>query len=225
MNDHLDRITNLSKSYPIGVGVGSNSIVYLKQVYALLASSLLVSVAAGYVGMRSPIAYEHPILLFILELGALFLAFRMKNTATLFLFTALSGFTLGPLIGLYIGAGLSGVVGQAVFLTGVSFVGLSFYALTTHRDLSMMGGMLFAGLIIVLAGSVLNLFIQSSGVAFAVSAIGSVIFSGFILWETQSLKANPWAVAPSVAALSMYLNVINLFVSLLRLLGMLGGDE
>ncbi|MBF0401318.1 MAG: Bax inhibitor-1/YccA family protein [Magnetococcales bacterium] len=198
---------------------------YLKQVYAMLAASMIVAVAAGYVGMTLPFAHEHPILLMVMMLGAMFLAFQVQNAATLFLFTGISGLSIGPIIAVYVGAGLSHVVGQAVFMTGAVFVGLSFYALTTRRDLSMMGGMLFAGIIVLLVGSLLNLFFHSTAVAFALSACGSVIFAGYILFETQQLKANPGAVAPSVAALSMYLNVVNLFLSLLRLLGILGGED
>ena len=201
------------------------AIDYLKQVYALLAASLIVAVAAGYVGMSLPFAHENPIALILLMLGALFLAFKVQNAATLFLFTGISGLSIGPIIAIYVGAGLSHVVGQAVFMTGAVFIGLTFYAFTTRRDLSMMGGMLFAGLIVLVVGSLLNLFFHSTAVAFALSAVGSVIFAGYILYETQQLKNNPGAIAPSVAALSMYLNILNLFLSLLRLLGILGGED
>ncbi|MEO5363609.1 MAG: Bax inhibitor-1/YccA family protein [Magnetococcus sp. DMHC-8] len=210
---------------PVPVSVEGMAIDYLKQVYALLAASLIVAVAAGYVGMSLPFAREHPIVLMVIMLGAMFLAFRVQNAATLFLFTGISGLSIGPVIAVYVGAGLSHVVGQAVFMTGAVFVGLSLYALTTRRDLSMMGGMLFAGLIVLLVGGLLNLFFHSTAVSFALSACGSVIFAGYILYETQQLRDNPGAVAPSVAALSMYLNVVNLFLSLLRLLGILGGED
>lgn len=202
-----------------------NVAAYLKQVYALLAASLVVAVAAGHVGMTLPFAREHPIILMLLMFGALFLAMKVQNTATLFLFTGISGLSLGPVIAAYVGAGMSGIVGQAAFMTGAVFTGLSFYALTTRRDLSMMGGMLFAGLIVLIVGGLLNLFFHSTAVSFALAAGGSVIFSGYILFETQRLRADPWGEAPSVAALSMYLNVVNLFLSLLRLLGILGGDD
>ncbi|MBF0341077.1 MAG: Bax inhibitor-1/YccA family protein [Magnetococcales bacterium] len=199
--------------------------VYLKQVYALLASSLIVAVAAGYVGMTLPFAREHPIILLLMMFGAMFLAFRVQNAATLFLFTGISGLSLGPVIAYYVGAGLSAVVGQAALMTGAVFTGLSVYSLTTKRNLSMMGGVLFAGLIIIVVGGLINLFVHSSALSFAMAGMGAVIFAGYILYETQQLKENPWAVAPSVAALSMYLNVVNLFTSLLRLLGMLGGED
>lgn len=208
-----------------GTAVESDAIAYLKQVYALLASSMVLAVAAGYVGMSLPFAREHPFILIFLMFGALFLAMKVKNTATLFLFTGLSGLSVGPIIAMYVGAGMSAVVGQAALMTGAAFTGLSFYALTTRRDLSMIGGMMFAGLIVLIVGGLLNIFFHSTAVAFALAAGGSVIFSGFILWETQTLKNHPWETAPSVAALSMYLNVLNLFLSLLRLLGIVGGDD
>ncbi|MBF0154876.1 MAG: Bax inhibitor-1/YccA family protein [Magnetococcales bacterium] len=198
---------------------------YLKQVYVLLAASLLVSVAAGFVGMRTPFALEHPIVLLVLELGAFFLALKVKNTPTLFLFTGISGFAIGPVIAIYVGRGMSGAVGQAMFLTAAIFVGMTFYAMTTRRNLSMLGTFLFAGLIVLLVGSLLNMFFHSSAVSFALSAAGALIFSLYIAWETQMLKENPWAVTPQEAALSMYLNVVNLFLSLLRLLGILGSDD
>lgn len=208
-----------------GLSADASAVTYLKQVYALLASSLVVSVAAGYVGMTLPFAREHPILLLVMMFGALFLASKIQNTATLFLFTGISGLSLGPVIAIYVGAGLSHVVGQAAFLTGVIFFGLTFYAMTTKRDLSMMGGMLFAGLIVVLVGGLVNMFMHSTAMAFGLSAVGSLVFSGYVLYETQRLKSAPWALAPSVAALSMYLNVVNLFMTLLQLLGIVGGDD
>lgn len=208
---------------PQGMAVGA--VEYLKQVYALLAGSLLVAFAAGVAGMSSPFAFEHPFILIALQLGALFLAMYVKNTATLFLFTGLSGFSLGPIIALYVGMGMAGVVGQALLMTGAAFGGITVYAFTTRRDLSGMGGMLFAGLIVLVVGGLINLFVQSTGMAFALSGMGALIFSGYLLYETQQLKQNPGLVAPSVAALSLYLNIVNLFLSLLRILGILGSDE
>ncbi|MEO5332700.1 MAG: Bax inhibitor-1/YccA family protein [Magnetococcus sp. YQC-5] len=205
--------------------MATNTVVYLKQVYAMLASSLIVAVAAGYVGMTLPFAREHPIILMLMMFGAMFLAFKVQNVVTLFLFTGISGLSIGPVVAHYAGAGMASVVGQAAFMTGAVFMGLSVYSLTTKRDLAMMNGMLFAGLIILLAGGLINLFLQSNAFAFAMSAIGSIIFAGYILYDTQQLKAHPWAVAPAVAALSMYLNVVNLFLSLLRLLDLLGDDK
>lgn len=230
LNDPKYPIHDKSQASPWGnvqatSNIETNVVTYLKQVYSLLAASLIVAVAAGYVGMTLPFAREHPIILMLLMFGAMFIAFKVQNAATLFLFTGLSGLSLGPVIAHYVGAGMSSVVGQAAFMTAAVFVGLSFYSLTTKKDLSMMSGMLFAGLIVLIVGGLLNLFLHSTALSFAMSAAGCIIFAGYILYETQQLKAQPWAVAPSVAALSMYLNVVNLFLSLLRLLGILGGDD
>lgn len=203
----------------------AGAVAYLKQVYSLLASSLLVAVAAGWVGMTLPFAREHPYILMFMFFGAVFLAYKVQNAATLFLATGISGLSIGPIIAMYVGAGMSHIVGQAVFLTGGIFIGLTFYAMTTKKDFSWMGGMLFAGLIVVVLGGLINIFVGSTAVSFGLSAVGAMVFSGLILWETQQLRNNPWAVPPTVAALSMYLNVINLFLSLLRILGILGGDD
>lgn len=205
--------------------VSGEAVAYLQQVYALLAGSLILSVAAGYTGMSLPFALEHPILLIVLQFAALFLAMYVKNTATLFLFTGISGLALGPLLAAFVHAGLSSVVGEAVFMTGGVFTGLTFYALTTKRDLSMMSGMLFAGLMVILVGGLINLFVQSSIVSLAMAAMGAVIFSGFIVYETQQLKQAPWVIPPAVAALSMYLNILNLFLDLLRLLAAFTGGK
>lgn len=201
------------------------SLAYLKQVYALLAASLMLAVVTGYVGMRTPMVFEHLLLFTVAEFAALILAFFMRNTATLFLFVGLSGLTLGPMIAVFINAGLSSAVGQALFLTGTAFSGLTLYALTTRRDLSVLGGILFAGLLVVVVGAVVNLFLQASALSFAVSALGAVIFSGYIVYETQQYKMNPWAIPPASAALSLYLNVVNLFIVILRLLGIFGQDD
>jgi modulator of FtsH protease len=217
--------TPIAEAISIPLAAQGSAVEYLKQVYSMLAASLIVAVAAGYVGMSLPFAYEHPIILMLLMFGAMFLAFAVKNAATLFLFTGISGLSLGPVIAVYVGHGMSHVVGSAALMTGAAFTGLTLYALTTRRDLSVMSGMLFAGIIVLLVGGLLNLFFHSTALSFAMAAGGSVIFSGYILVESQELKNAPWEVAPSVAALSMYLNVVNLFVSLLRLLGILNSED
>ncbi|MBF0283373.1 MAG: Bax inhibitor-1/YccA family protein [Magnetococcales bacterium] len=198
---------------------------YLKQIYALVGSSMLLAVASGYTGMHSAWAMEHPILMMVLFIGSALLAMFVRNTATLFLFAGVSGFSIGPVIAHYVSHGMAGAVGQALFSTGAAFGGLTLYSLTTRRDLSRMGGILFAGLIVLIVGGLVNMFVQSSAMVFALSAGGAVIFSGLILWETQQYKENPWALPPAAAALSLYLNVFNLFLNLLQLFGLFGGKD
>ncbi|MBF0195947.1 MAG: Bax inhibitor-1 family protein, partial [Magnetococcales bacterium] len=101
----------------------------------------------------------------------------------------------------------------------------TFYAMVAKKDFSWMGGMLFAGLIVVILGGLINMFVGSTAMSFGLSAVGALVFSGLILWETQQLRNNPWAMPPTVAALSMYLNVLNLFISLLQILGILNSED
>ncbi|MBF0159729.1 MAG: Bax inhibitor-1/YccA family protein [Magnetococcales bacterium] len=205
--------------------ISGTAVDYLKQVYALLAASLLLAVVGGYFGMKTTWAMEHPMLFIAGQFGLMVLAFFVRNTVTLFLFTTLSGFFVGPIIAMYVGRGMSVVVGEALFLTGAVFTVMTFYALTAKRDFSAMGGILFAGMIIILVGGIANLFIQAPALTFAISAMGAFIFSGYLLWETQQLKNNPGVMSPAVAALSLYINILNLFISLLQLLGIFSKDD
>ncbi|OSM00018.1 hypothetical protein MAIT1_00423 [Magnetofaba australis IT-1] len=187
---------------------------------------MVFGVIGGWMGMHSPFALQNPMLVSFIGLGAVILASFVRNTATLLLAASALGFSAGPIIAYYVGAGMSHIVGQAAFMTGAAFGGLSMYALTTKRDLSMLGGMLMAGVIVLIVGGLLNAFLfQSGAMQFAMAAMGAVIFSGIIVWETQQLKNQPWAIPPGSAALSMYINLFNLFISLLQILGIMGGDD
>ncbi|MBF0186358.1 MAG: Bax inhibitor-1/YccA family protein [Magnetococcales bacterium] len=205
--------------------ITANAITYLKQVYAYLAASMVIAVAAGTVGMGIPFVYEHPFIMMFLFFGGAMLAHWKPGPPTLFLASGLAGAMVAPMIALFLGNGMSHIVGQAAAMTGGIFLGLTFYALTTKRDFSFMGGMLFAGLIVLIVGGLINMFVQSTVMAMAFSAMGAMIFSGLILWETQTLKENPWALHPAAAAFSMFLNVFNLFINLLQLLGLMGGGD
>ncbi|MGN7614527.1 Bax inhibitor-1/YccA family protein [Magnetococcales bacterium HHB-1] len=205
--------------------VQGDAIAYLKQVYAYLGTSLIIAFAAGSVGMESSFAAEHRIIMFILMVGVSFLPYMFPSAPTLFLATGVWGFAAGPLIAFYVNRGMADTVGLAALLSGAIFFGLSFYAMTTKKDLSWMGGMLLAGLIVLLVGGLLNMFIfQSPAITFAMAAGGTLIFSGFLLWETKELKDNPWAMAPAAGAFSLFTSLFNLFISLLQLLGFLGDD-
>lgn len=208
------------------LAVSDEAMAYLKQVYTMLAASLFFAVAAGYVAMGVPFFYESHFLMFFLFLGSLFLVHVRPGAPTLFLFAGIGGAMTGPVVALYIGLGMSALVGQAALMTGVAFGGLTFYSLTTRKDLSWMGGMLFAGLIVLIVGSLINhFFMQSTAMGFAMAGMGAMIFSGLILWETQTLKAHPWMVPPASAAASLFLDILNLFLVLLQLLGIMNSDD
>lgn len=119
-------------------------------------------------------------------------------------------------------------VARVFFITAASFAGLSLYGYTTKRDLSAMGSFLIMGLIGLIIAIVVNIFLQSSALQFAISVIGVGIFAGLTAWDTQRLKHDYYqlvghsemmAKASIMGAVSLYLNFVNMFIFLLSLLG------
>jgi len=117
---------------------------------------------------------------------------------------------------------------RVFFITAASFGALSLWGYTTQRDLSGMGSFLLMGLFGIILASLVNLFMASSALQFAISVIGVVVFAGLTAWDTQRLKSDYLYVAMDgeaaersaiIGALSLYLNFINLFTLLLQLLG------
>ena len=141
-----------------------------------------------------------------------------------FAFTGLLGFGLGPLIGHYLSLpGGSHIVMTAMGGTGVIFLSLSGYALTTRRDFSFMGGFLFVGLMVALVAMVANIFLAIPALSLALSAAIIMLFSGFILYDTGRM-VNGGETNYIHATVSLYLSILNIFTSLLHLLGALGDD-
>ncbi len=138
-------------------------------------------------------------------------------------FAALMGLSLSSILLFYTGQS----VFRAFFVTAGAFGGLSLYGYTTKRDLSPMASFLVMGLIGVLIASLVNAFVQSSGMQFALSILSIGIFSGLTAWDTQAIKemydfrdGADVAVKKSVnGALRLYLDFINIFMSLLRVMG------
>lgn len=139
------------------------------------------------------------------------------------LLTALFGVSLAYIFKLY----TADSIARVFFITSGMFAATSIYGYTTRKDLSSMGSLMFMGLIGIIIASLVNLFMQSSMVHFAVSVIGVIVFTGLTAWDTQYIKesyryAGTGDSATKIAimgALNLYLNFINLFVMLLRLFG------
>lgn len=117
---------------------------------------------------------------------------------------------------------------QTFFVTAAAFGALSLYGYTTKRNLSGMGSFLMMGLFGLIIAMVVNLFMQSSALQFAISVIGVLVFAGLTAWDTQRLKNEYDVIAGNTAlmaratimgALSLYLDFINLFMFLLQFLG------
>jgi uncharacterized protein len=159
-----------------------------------------------------------------------FFSFRMEKMSAasartmFFAFSAVMGISLSTLLIRYTGAS----VVQVFFITAATFGGLSLYGYTTSKSLSGMGSFLIMGLIGLVIASLVNIFLASSALGFAISVIGVLVFAGLTAWDTQRLKEmylysdlGPEEAAKlSVnGALSLYLNFVNMFQMLLSLFG------
>ena len=141
-----------------------------------------------------------------------------------YVFTAVMGVSLSTIFAVYTAASIA----QVFFITAATFAGASLYGYTTKKDLSGWGSFLIVGLIGIILASLVNIFLQSSALQFAVSIIGVIIFTGLTAYDTQTAKtvfvsgrmsAEETAKFAIEMALNLYLNFINLFQMLLSLLG------
>lgn len=205
--------------------------LFIKQTYQLFAASLLAASAGAYVGIgMAPAIASFFWPLVILEFICLFGLYAAKkkaglNIALLFGFTFLSGLTLTPLLSSILGMpGGAGIVANAFALTTVAFGGLSVFAMNTKRDFSVMGKMLFIALIILIVASLINIFFGSPIFQLGIASMGALIFSGFILYDTQNIIKGAYE-TPIEGAIALYLDFLNLFVSLLQIFGILGNQD
>ena len=144
-----------------------------------------------------------------------------KDTLTKFyyVFTAVMGVSLSTIFAVYTAYSIV----QVFFVTAATFASASLYGYTTKKDLTSFGSFLIVGLIGIIIASIVNLFLQSTGMQFAISIIGVLIFTGLTAWDTQNAKTMYLQYQDSSMgirfALSLYLNFINLFQMLLHLMG------
>jgi FtsH-binding integral membrane protein len=141
-------------------------------------------------------------------------------------FAALMGLSISYIFAVYTGVSIA----QTFLVTAIAFAGLSLYGYTTKKDLSGMGTFLMMGLIGLIVASIVNIFLASSAVAFAISVIGVLIFAGLTAYDTQSIKNayiahaqmgdQEWLGKSAImGALNLYLDFLNLFMFLLQFMG------
>ena len=206
---------------------------FLKATYQLFAGSLLAATAGSYIGLGMVNILMGPMkwVLFAVEIALIwFVIPRVKHTpgvnlAVLFAFTFITGLTIAPLLSsIFAMADGAAIVGQAFLMTSVAFGAISMFAMTTKRDFSSMGKFLFIALIIMIVAGISNIFIQSSMMQLMIASAGALIFSAFILYDTQNIIKGHYD-SPVEAALSLYLDFFNLFISLLQILGIAKNNE
>jgi len=169
------------------------------------------------------------IVLFAPVVLVFFMSFRIHKMSvaaaqtTFWVYAGLNGLALSPILFLYTGAS----VAQVFFVTAATFGAMSLYGYTTQRDLTGWGSFLFMGLIGLIIASVVGFFVQSSALQFVISVAGVLIFTGLTAYDTQKIKeiyyvGDDGTVTGRKAimgALNLYLDFINLFIYLLRLIG------
>jgi hypothetical protein len=171
----------------------------------------------GWVALLAPLG-----LVFFLSFRIQHMSFAAAQT-TFWIYAGLNGIAFAPILLLYTGVS----VAQVFFITAATFGAMSLYGYTTGRDLSGLGSFLFMGLIGIIIASVVNMFVQSGPMAWVISVIGVLVFTGLTAYDTQKIKESYYVGDDGtmagkkaiMGALSLYLDFINLFLMLLRLMG------
>ncbi len=209
---------------------------YMLQVYNYMASGLALTGIVAYVVANTPALfnaiYGTPLMwvVFLAPLGFIFfLSAKMRTMSfgtaqTVFwLFAGVMGLSLASIFVVYTQTSIA----RVFFITAGMFGAMSLYGYTTKKDLSGWGSLLFMGLFGIIIAMVVNIFLQSSALQFAISVIGVIVFTGLTAYDTQKIK-EIYLVSDSEAvqgkkaimgAVRLYLDFINLFIMLMHLLG------
>lgn len=216
----------------ISIGRSQESILatnkVLKNTYSLLSITLIFSAITAFIGMQMQIGQGVAMIATFGAIGLLwFVLPRTANSAAgipvIFAFTGLIGLGMAPMLNMYLAVNPS-VVSTALGGTGVIFLGLSGYALTTRKDFSFMGGFLMVGMVVVLVAALANIFLQMPVMGLVVSGAIVMLMSGLILYQTSSI-INGGETNYIMATASLFLSIINMFQALLHLLSAFGGDD
>ena len=217
---------------PVESALASNRV--LRNTYMLLSMTLLFSAAMAGLSMMLQVPFSVSLITSVAAIVLLwFVVPRTANSAagliTVFAVTGLLGFGLGPMLSHYLGMKNGPqLVMTAMGITGVTFVGLSAYALTSRRDFSFLGSFLMAGVLIAFVAALVSVGASlfgypMPGLALAVSAMFAVLMVGMILWQTGEI-VNGGETNYILATVGLYVSIYNLFTSLLHLLGFSNND-
>lgn len=211
-----------------GQVVSTNKV--LKNTYLLLSATLAFSALMAMVSLFlavPPMAYLISVVASMV-LGIFVLPRTANSTSgigVIFLITGLLGFGLGAILSMYLSLPKGPqVVATAFAGTGIIFLGLSGYALTSKKDFSFLGGFVFAGMMVLVIAMLANLFFSMPALSLAISAGMILVMSAFILFDTSRI-INGGETNYIMATYGLYLSIFNIFISLLNLLGIMSGDE
>ena len=220
-------LSNIATARSEAVVLQTNKLI--RNTYTLLSMTLLFSAFTAAVS----VFLRMPPMTYLLSIGGAFLLIwlvlpRTANSASglgvVFAITGLLGFALGPIVALYLSLPNGPqIVATALGGTGVIFLGLSGYALTTRRDFSFMGGFLVVGFLVALGAALLNIFLAIPALSLALSAVIIMLMSGFILYDTGRM-IHGGQTNYILATIGLYMSLFNIFINLLHLLGFASND-
>ena len=195
----------------------------LRNTYLLLSMTLLFSACTAGAAMMAGLSLRAG---FWLMIGSFFLMFWVQKAANtsqgllaVFVYTGVMGAALGPIVGAYLTlANGSAIVMEALGGTALIFLSLSGYALVSRKDFSFIGGFLTTGLIVVIVAMLVNIFLRIPALDLALAAVVILIMSGYILFEPSRI-IHGGETNYIRATVSLYLSIVNIFLSLLRILG------
>ena len=226
------------------VGIASNEIdvglrAHMNKVYALMSIGLFLTGGVAYIvgnnetlvmslftGMSRWVVMFAPLIV-VFAMGSMINRLRASTAQLIFYgFSALMGLSISYIFMIYTSVSIA----QTFLVTAIAFAGLSLYGYTTKRDISGMGSFLIMGVIGLIVASIINIWMQSPALMYAISILGVLIFAGLTAYDTQKIKnsyiqmarngQSEWIEKSAImGALSLYLDFLNMFMFLLHLFG------
>lgn len=223
----MNTVDTISTNQRTGSALATNKV--LRNTYSLLSMTLIFSALTA--GTSMMLNLPHPGILLTLGgyFGLLFLTSKYKDSAMglafVFALTGFMGYTLGPMLNSYLSLPNGGqIVMTAMASTGIIFLALSAYALTSRKDFSFMGGFLMVGILVAFLAGIGAMFFEMPALSLAVSAMFVLLMSGMILYETSNIIRGG-ETNYIMATVTLYVAIFNLFTSLLHLLGAMSNDD
>ena len=206
--------------------VSRNKVV--RNTYMLLSMTLLFSAMTAGISVALNLPHPGLILTLVGYFGLLFATSKFRNSGLgivfVFALTGFMGLTLGPMISAYLSLPSGGqIVMNAMAATGIIFISLSAYALTTKKDFSFMGGFLMVGIIVAFLAGLAAFFFDMGALSLVVSAMFVLLMSGLILYETSNI-IHGGETNYIMATTTLYVAIFNLFTSLLHLMGFMNQE-
>ena len=200
----------------------------LRNTYFLLGLTMAFSAVVAYISMSLNLPYPNLIVLLVGFYGLLFVTNRLANSAwgilAAFAFTGFMGYTIGPILNMYVARGVEDLIMLAFAGTAIVFFACSAYVLTTKKDMSFLSTAIFSLFIVLLLGIVASFFFQIPALAVGISALFVVFSTMTILYETSNI-IHGGETNYIRATVSIYVSIYNLFISLLRLLSIFSSDD